>query len=324
MDRVAIGKKTRFEIFKRDNFTCKYCGAKAPTVPLHVDHITPVSKGGSNELTNLVTACQPCNAGKSDRELQDTQVIDAQREALEDKQAKAEMLQMMADWGNELVNGPTMADSFFDVLRNALGDRVNPTAAGKKKMNKVIDKFGFELVMESLKIALDAYGDDIERIVNKIGGICRNKELESHPRTAWAYTFANSLIYTKQIRSTGSIGYMRNVIQGIYEEFMTNCTPYGSEDHFTKKNLISELPQLVDDWEIECGDLQYYIECKCSEHQIDTDRQVANFLRQFMEGILNNSLLWHYTRHDEHGGCPEEYDDYRMRNRIARLNGECS
>lgn len=56
--REAIGKKVRFEVFKRDKFVCQYCGAKAPDVVLHVDHIHPVAQGGRNDILNLVTACQ--------------------------------------------------------------------------------------------------------------------------------------------------------------------------------------------------------------------------------------------------------------------------
>lgn len=69
--RKAMSKKLRFEVFKRDKFVCQYCGAHPPSVVLHVDHINPVSKGGSNDMDNLITACQPCNSGKSDIELSD-------------------------------------------------------------------------------------------------------------------------------------------------------------------------------------------------------------------------------------------------------------
>lgn len=63
--RKPIGKKVRFEIFKRDGFQCMYCGATPPRVVLHVDHITPVAAGGSNSPDNLITSCEPCNLGKS-------------------------------------------------------------------------------------------------------------------------------------------------------------------------------------------------------------------------------------------------------------------
>lgn len=69
--RKAISKKTRFEVFKRDGFTCQYCGSHPPAVILHVDHIDPVANGGSNDQDNLVTSCESCNQGKSDRLLSD-------------------------------------------------------------------------------------------------------------------------------------------------------------------------------------------------------------------------------------------------------------
>lgn len=65
--RKAIGKKQRFEIFKRDAFTCAYCGSTPPKVILHVDHIHPVALGGGNESDNLVTSCNECNLGKGAR-----------------------------------------------------------------------------------------------------------------------------------------------------------------------------------------------------------------------------------------------------------------
>lgn len=60
--------KLRFEIFKRDNFTCQYCGrnVKEDKIKIHCDHIIPRSKGGKNILENLTTACEECNLGKKD------------------------------------------------------------------------------------------------------------------------------------------------------------------------------------------------------------------------------------------------------------------
>ena len=66
MKRKQITTRTRFEIFKRDSFTCQYCGQKPPLAILHVDHIVPVSAGGSYENENLLTSCSTCNLGKSD------------------------------------------------------------------------------------------------------------------------------------------------------------------------------------------------------------------------------------------------------------------
>lgn len=64
-----INKKTRFEVFKRDGFQCAYCGKTPPAVTLEVDHIEPISKGGSDDINNLITACFDCNRGKRNIEL---------------------------------------------------------------------------------------------------------------------------------------------------------------------------------------------------------------------------------------------------------------
>lgn len=55
----------RFEVMKRDGFRCTYCGCGPPDgVSLQVDHVLPVSAGGTNVPANLTTSCQPCNRGK--------------------------------------------------------------------------------------------------------------------------------------------------------------------------------------------------------------------------------------------------------------------
>tara|TARA_R110000868_G_scaffold380982_1_gene647323 strand:- start:580 stop:1149 length:570 start_codon:yes stop_codon:yes gene_type:complete len=63
---MAVSKRVRFEVFKRDAFACQYCGRTPPTVVLECDHIHAVANGGSDDETNLVTSCFDCNRGKSD------------------------------------------------------------------------------------------------------------------------------------------------------------------------------------------------------------------------------------------------------------------
>lgn len=62
---MAVSTRTRFEIFKRDSFTCRYCGRKSPEVILEVDHITPLCEGGGDDPINLATSCWECNRGKA-------------------------------------------------------------------------------------------------------------------------------------------------------------------------------------------------------------------------------------------------------------------
>lgn len=62
---MAVTKRTRYEVLRRDNHACRYCGGMAPDVKLTVDHVTPVALGGTDDPSNLVAACRDCNAGKA-------------------------------------------------------------------------------------------------------------------------------------------------------------------------------------------------------------------------------------------------------------------
>lgn len=63
--RDGIPKALKWAVFERDNYCCRYCGARG--VPMEVDHVFPESKGGPTVLENLVTACEACNRAKRDR-----------------------------------------------------------------------------------------------------------------------------------------------------------------------------------------------------------------------------------------------------------------
>jgi len=88
--RKQISKKARFEVFKRDNFTCAYCGNIPPSVILEIDHIEPVSKGGDNDINNLITSCFDCNRGKSN--IVSDKIVPALSENLEILKQKEEQL----------------------------------------------------------------------------------------------------------------------------------------------------------------------------------------------------------------------------------------
>lgn len=91
LPRQSTGKRLRFEVFKRDGYACRYCGAQPPDVVLVVDHIIPVVEGGPTTIENLNTACEPCNQGKAGRSLglvqprpdADLMYLEAQQEAAE-------------------------------------------------------------------------------------------------------------------------------------------------------------------------------------------------------------------------------------------------
>lgn len=68
-DRVPVNSVTfsRRNVFKRDRFTCQYCGRQPGSEELTIDHIVPRSRGGGSNWTNCVLACVDCNHRKADR-----------------------------------------------------------------------------------------------------------------------------------------------------------------------------------------------------------------------------------------------------------------
>lgn len=62
--RQPIPRKLRHQVFQRDGYRCRECGATNKQTRLHVDHIVPVAKGGTNDLSNLQTLCEACNRAK--------------------------------------------------------------------------------------------------------------------------------------------------------------------------------------------------------------------------------------------------------------------
>lgn len=188
--RKPITKKTRFEVFKRDSFTCQYCGQKSPNVLLVIDHIEPVSKGGTNDILNLITSCCDCNSGKSDRPLSDTTVLDKQRQQLEELQERRDQIDMMFQWQKGLLE---LDDQVVAQLADYWSEQV-PGASlnenGIKRLRRLTRKFEIDEIMAAMKIAAEYYVDyvegeptkeSLEIAWEKVGGICtiRRREQEN-------------------------------------------------------------------------------------------------------------------------------------------------
>ena len=176
--RKQIPKSVRFEVFKRDKFTCQYCGESAPNVILEVDHITPVSKGGSDDIMNLITSCRDCNRGKTDKKLDDNTAVMVQKKQLDAMQERREQLEMMVQWRQALEQEMEIEIDAINVyLQSNTKWWLNEN--GCKSIRKLIKRFGFSEVYTACEIAIDKYYDGTERgwenAVDKIGGICYNR-----------------------------------------------------------------------------------------------------------------------------------------------------
>lgn len=156
MEREPIGKKLRFEVFKRDSFTCQYCGRKAPEAVLHCDHIKPVADGGRNELLNLITACEACNLGKGARPLSDDAVVTKQHAQLQELQERREQLEMLLEWRDSLEREKI---DVVQQIATRIGERAHwePNEAGCEDIRKWVRKYGVAHVLEAVDAAFDGY-----------------------------------------------------------------------------------------------------------------------------------------------------------------------
>ncbi len=186
-----IGPKIRFEVFKRDNFKCQYCGNSAPDVILHVDHIIPVAEKGSNDLTNLITSCKQCNLGKGARMLDDNTVVEKQRKQMEELNERRQQLKMIVKWREELNK---LEDEKVGYIEKRIYQLCGYTLSehGNGIIKKVIKKYDYTLILDSIEksaaqyIERDNEGEIIEdsadKFINYIPRICNGITIEQkHP-----------------------------------------------------------------------------------------------------------------------------------------------
>lgn len=158
MTRKSISKKLRFEVFKRDDFTCQYCGKSAPNVILEADHIEPVSKGGTNDILNLITSCFECNRGKSDKTLSENTELDKQVNQLKELNERRNQLDMMIKWRNELKD---IDNDFVEALATEFSDEtgMEVTEKGKKTLRKLLKVYEYKTLSEAIEISVLRYSD---------------------------------------------------------------------------------------------------------------------------------------------------------------------
>lgn len=185
--RKSLSKKIRFEVFKRDKFTCAYCGRKAPDIILEVDHIAPVAKGGDNNITNLITSCIDCNRGKRDVPLHVNETLEKQRVQMELLQEKREQLEMLFEWKKSLNELDEYKDNLFI---NYIEEKIKPLSLKKNYQANILNlfkKYKDEDIFKAIDIAANKYlkydyedkldEDSIEEFLNKLGGVLVNKSL---------------------------------------------------------------------------------------------------------------------------------------------------
>ena len=182
--RKSISPKLRFEVFKRDKFQCQYCGKSAPQVLLHVDHIEPVAEGGTNDITNLITACSECNLGKGARRLSDDATIRKEKRQLDMLNERREQLEMMMRWRKELSE---MEEQTVSYVESCFSDKTGYSllSGGKQILRQSLHMFSLCEVLDALEICAAQYGrfessvgmtkESANKVLNMIYPVCKHK-----------------------------------------------------------------------------------------------------------------------------------------------------
>jgi hypothetical protein len=150
-ERRKISPRTRFEIFKRDGFSCRYCGRKSPEVILELDHIVPVAENGSDDPMNLATSCYECNSGKNavplgqvmtgdDPHDRAVEILEKERQLREYEEVRrAQEERKLRDW-------------------KYITDRFQFSDDDAPYIRRALDQFSVFDVAEALSIAIDRTG----------------------------------------------------------------------------------------------------------------------------------------------------------------------
>jgi len=172
-ERKAISTKRRFDIFKRDNFTCQYCGSTPPSVVLEVDHIVPVARGGKNDTDNLVSACFNCNRGKAANSLQSVpQSLADKAEAVKEAEAQLKgFYKILKKKKDRLEEEAWQVAEIMDPGCSEKGFKI----AWRKSILMFLQKLDFYEVMESMDLAKEKKPQGTYSTFMYFCGICWRK-----------------------------------------------------------------------------------------------------------------------------------------------------
>lgn len=151
--------RTRFEIFKRDAFTCQYCGRKPPTVILHVDHIVAVANGGDASRENLITSCADCNLGKSSVPIEN--ITKPVKAVIEEEKERRNQIKIYNKWLRQIrCEKEAEFKAVSDAIILAEGKDPNQWVIANQRARSVrclLKRLPSEMIIEAVQIADNFY-----------------------------------------------------------------------------------------------------------------------------------------------------------------------
>lgn len=164
--RQPIPRKLRHQVFQRDGYRCRECGATNKQTRLHVDHIKPVSKGGTNDLSNLQTLCEACNLAKYTDEWVGGNITNQNNSFYDDNHIVVYGTEINKEFFSYLNR---IDDEFLPFLCKYINDK-RLSKTNKAKTIDILIKYYSEKEIHSFiseaRIQYSQYGDTIPRYNN--------------------------------------------------------------------------------------------------------------------------------------------------------------
>lgn len=173
---MAVSKRTRFEVLRRDNYTCRYC--RSTEDELTIDHVTPVALGGSDDPSNLVACCKDCNAGKTSTSPDATMVADVAQDAIRWSAAMAKAAEITESRAARSVDLIAWFEDEWNSRGPGWGTTDLPADFDTSVVNFHSLGLGRDALLEAIKVATSRCGMGRQAKWRYFCGICWNKVRE--------------------------------------------------------------------------------------------------------------------------------------------------
>lgn len=179
--RKSISKSLRFSIFARDQFRCRYCGRQSDVVTLAIDHVMPVSRGGTNDLENLITSCVECNSGKGAKTLE--QCAPSESDRLRIIQEKNEQLEVYKAVRSARKSREKVREQVYDFWCS-LRETDSMDKRTLSFLCNCVTTFGATIVLGWIEKACLKFPYSSDSTISKYIGGCRKRHLEQTNQTS--------------------------------------------------------------------------------------------------------------------------------------------
>lgn len=198
-----ISKSLRFEVFKRDSFTCQYCGRQTPSVVLEIDHLIPKSKGGSDDINNLITSCFDCNRGKGNVPLAVLKITDTKKQEMQRLKEKQQQIEAYEKFVEEQkAKEGQIINDINEYWSSLCENQFVLNENGLSSVRNFLRNLTPMEVKEAMSIASHSV-EDIEERFRYFCGVCRNKIAEKTGDTSRQTFKKVQRYFLKQRRGSG-------------------------------------------------------------------------------------------------------------------------